>query len=254
VTKNARSRRGPTVEKALARVEAAFAAPAPAPGQEANDRADLDPAVLRAVEAMLFAAPAPLSAEDLAARLPAGADAAAAIAALERFYQGRGVTLTAVAGKWRFQTAPDLAHHFAHEVTEPKKLPRAALETLAVIAYHQPVTRAEIEEIRGVSLARGALDLLIEIGWVRPRGRRRTPGRPLTFATTDAFLAHFGLPALDALPGKDDLQALGALPARMGSEIAVPRPGDVSLHPEDPLDSNDESLDFFVDHLDKSES
>jgi segregation and condensation protein B len=245
-----RSRRGPSVEAALARVEAAFA---PAPGQEANDRAGPDPALVRALEAMLFAAPEPLSLEELEQRLPAGADVAAALSEVRRAYAGRGIVLVEVAGRHRFQTAPDLAHLFTETVEAPRKLPRAALETLAVIAYHQPVTRAEIEEIRGVSLAKGALDLLLEIGWVRPRGRRRSPGRPLTFATTDAFLGHFGLPALDALPGKDDLQALGALPAHAAGDIAVPRPGDGEAPAEDPLDAGDETLDFFVDHLDKSE-
>src|SRR5262249_25904289 len=133
-----------------------------------------------------------------------------------------------------------------------KKLPKAALETLAVIAYHQPVTRAEIEDIRGVSLSRGSMELLLEINWIRPRGRRRTPGRPLTFGTTDAFLAHFGLPSLDALPGKEDLKALGLLDPRAAAALEVPRPGEGGGD-EDPLDPNDsgeDNAEFFRDHMD----
>ena len=125
------------------------------------------------------------------------------------------------------------------------------METLAVIAYHQPVTRSEIEEIRGVSLSRGSMELLLEIGWIRPRGRRRTPGRPLTFATTEAFLAHFGLASLEALPGKEDLKALGLLDPRAASAIEVPRPGEAPASDEEPLEIGGDSAEFFRDHLDE---
>jgi len=202
------------------------------------------------IEAMLFASAEPLSLERLTARLPAGADVKAALAALAVAFQGRGVELVETAGGWRLQTAPDLEHLFAETRTEPKKLPKPALETLAVIAYHQPVTRAEIEDIRGVALSKGALDLLLEIGWVRPRGRRRTPGRPLTYATTDAFLAHFSLTSLDALPGKDDLKALGAIDARAARELDVPRPSDApAAADEDGLHPGDGEGAFYVDHM-----
>src|SRR5436309_9099492 len=150
----------------------------------------------REVEALLFAAAGPLSDADLAKRLPEGADVAGAIAALQARYQGRGVELVNVAGRWRFQTAADLAWLMTDERDEPRRLSRAAQETLAIIAYHQPVTRAEIEAVRGVQASRGTLDVLLEIAMVRPRGRRRTPGRPVTYGTTDAFLAHFGLASL----------------------------------------------------------
>ena len=147
----------------------------------------------RMVEALLFAAAEPLSVSDLARRLPANIDVAAALAALGALYENRGVRLVEVAGRWRFQTADDLAFLMTQQREEPRRLSRAAQETLAIVAYHQPVTRAEIEAIRGVQASRGTLDLLLEIGFVRPRGRRRTPGRPVTYATTDAFLEHFGL-------------------------------------------------------------
>jgi segregation and condensation protein B len=127
------------------------------------------------------------------------------------------------------------------------------METLAVIAYHQPVTRAEIEEIRGVSLSRGAMELLLEIGWIKPRGRRRTPGRPLTFGTSDAFLAHFGLASLDALPGKDDLKGLGLLDPRAANALDVPRPSEELASDEEPLSDGDDAASFFVDHMDEGE-
>lgn len=200
---------------------------------------------VRAIEAMLYAAAEPLSEADLAERLPLGADVGGALATLMETYAGRGVELARVAGRWRFQTAADLSHLFEATRAAPKRLPRAALETLAVIAYHQPVTRAEIEEVRGVSLSRGSLDLLLEVGWVRPRGRRRTPGRPVTYGTTDAFLSHFGLSSLDALPGKDDLKAAGVLDARLPAGFETPRPSAELSADEDPL----ENEAFFVDHM-----
>ena len=176
---------------------------------------------LRLIEALLFAAPEPLGDDELARRL--GADDAAEVAALlgelAEHYAGRGVNLVRLAGGWTFRTAPDLAAALRSERLVSRKLSRAAVETLAIIAYHQPVTRAEIEAIRGVALARGTLDRLLEAGWVRPAGRRDTPGRALNWATTPAFLAHFGLDSLRELPGVDELRAAGLLdigPAVLG--------------------------------------
>jgi segregation and condensation protein B len=166
---------------------------------------------LRLVEALLFAAPEQLSEEELALRLGDEADVAALLRELGESYAERGVNIVRLAGGWTFRTAPDLAPNLRSERTVSRKLSRAAVETLAIIAYHQPVTRAEIEAIRGVALARGTLDRLLEAGWVRPKGRRDSPGRPLTWATTPAFLAHFGLDSLNELPGIDELRAAGLL-------------------------------------------
>jgi len=176
------------------------------------------------IEALLFAAAEPLSVKDLAGRLPAGADVAAGLAALAERYAPRGVNLVEVAGRWRFQTADDLAFLMTLEREEPRRLSRAAQETLAIVAYHQPVTRAEIEAIRGVQASRGTLDVLLEIGFVRPRGRRRTPGRPVTYVTTDAFLEHFGLAGLVDLPGAAEMKAAGLLDLDLPADFAVPDP------------------------------
>jgi segregation and condensation protein B len=166
---------------------------------------------LRLLEALLFAAPEPLVEEDLARRLGDSADLAALLRELAESYVERGVNLVRLAGGWTFRTAPDLASELRSERNVARKLSRAAVETLAIVAYHQPVTRAEIEAIRGVALARGTLDRLMEAGWVRPLGRRDSPGRPLNWATTPVFLAHFGLDTLDELPGIDELRAAGLL-------------------------------------------
>ena len=174
---------------------------------------------LRLIEALLFASPEPLSEEELARRLGEDIDLVGLLRELSGTYAERGVNLVRLAGGWTFRTAPDLASNLRSERTVPRKLSRAAVETLAIIAYHQPVTRAEIEAIRGVALARGTLDRLLEAGWVRPRGRRESPGRPLTWATTPAFLAHFGLDGLNELPGIEELRAAGLLeigPAVLG--------------------------------------
>lgn len=179
----------------------------------------VDPQHLRMVEALLFAADEPLDEASLAARLPEGVDVPAMLDALRRAYGGRGVHLARVAGKWALRTAPDLKFLLREETRETRRLSRAAVETLAVIAYHQPVTRAEIEEVRGVGASRGTLDLLLEIGWIRPKGRRRTPGRPVTYGTTDEFLAHFGFDAIDELPGLDELRASGLLQPRPPSAM-----------------------------------
>jgi segregation and condensation protein B len=167
--------------------------------------------VLRAVEAVLFAAEEPLGEAEIALHLGAGADVAAALVALQGHYAGRGVELVERGGRWHFQTAADLAYILRREREESRRLSRAAVETLAIIAYHEPVSRAEIEAIRGVQISKGTLDVLMEAGWVRPAGRREAPGRPLTYATTPAFLAHFGLESRRDLPGIDDLKAAGLL-------------------------------------------
>ena len=166
---------------------------------------------LRAVEAALFAADEPMSAADIGAHVGEEVDVAAALAALQGDYAGRGVNLVERGGRWHFQTAGDLAHILRRERDEPRRLSRAGVETLAIIAYHEPVSRAEIEAIRGVQISKGTLDVLMEAGWVRPAGRREAPGRPLTYATTPAFLAHFGLETRRDLPGIDDLKAAGLL-------------------------------------------
>lgn len=192
---------------------------------------------VRAVEAMLFASREPIGADELTARLDPGVDVGRILADLRTLYASRGVNLVEVAGKWMFRTAPDLAYLLRQEAVEPKKLSRAALETLAIIAYHQPVTRAEIEEIRGVTANKGTLDVLLETGWIRMRGRRRTPGRPLTYGTTEAFLVHFGLDAISDLPGVEDLKGAGFLEGAIpsGFTIPVPRDDDALMADEDPL-------------------
>ncbi|MFS0738486.1 SMC-Scp complex subunit ScpB [Sphingomonas sp. 1P06PA] len=167
--------------------------------------------VVRAVEAALFAAETPMSADEIATVVGEGVAVAAALDRLAQDYAGRGVNLVERGGRWHFQTAPDLGHLLRREREEARKLSRAGIETLAIIAYHEPVSRAEIEAIRGVQVAKGTLDVLMEAGWVRPAGRRETPGRPLTYATTPAFLSHFGLASRRDLPGIDDLRAAGLL-------------------------------------------
>jgi segregation and condensation protein B len=166
---------------------------------------------IRAVEAALFAAAEPLGPADIAAHVGQGVDVAAALAELQSDYAGRGINLVERGGRWHFQTAGDLAHILRRERDEPRRLSRAAVETLAIIAYHEPVSRAEIEAIRGVQISKGTLDVLMEAGWARPAGRREAPGRPLIYATTPAFLAHFGLESRRDLPGIDDLRAAGLL-------------------------------------------
>ncbi|PKR91124.1 SMC-Scp complex subunit ScpB [Pleomorphomonas diazotrophica] len=194
-------------------------------------------AAIRGAEAILFASAQPVGADELAERLAPGTDVPQVLADLRTIYASRGVNLVEVAGKWMFRTAPDLAHLLTREQVEPKKLSRAALETLAIIAYHQPVTRAEIEEIRGVTTNKGTLDVLMETGWIRMRGRRRTPGRPLTYGTTEAFLVHFGLEAVTDLPGVDDLKAAGFLEGAVppGFRVPVPNASDALMPDEDPL-------------------
>lgn len=197
---------------------------------------------LRIVEALLFAASEPLDEAFLARHLPADADVGALLAEVQGFYAGRGVNLVRVAGKWAFRTASDLAYLLERHAVEEKRLSRAALETLAIVAYHQPVTRAEIEEIRGVETSKGTIDILLETGWVRPRGRRRAPGKPITFGTTAAFLDHFGLESVKDLPGLADLKSAGLLDSTLPPGFQVPSPTDVAaLMPDElPLETTEE--------------
>lgn len=192
----------------------------------------------RIVEALLFASAEPMTIAEIASRCPAGADVGGVLSELKAEFAARGVNLVQVAGRWGFRTAPDLGYLLQASVQEPKRLSRAALETLAIVAYHQPVTRAEIEEIRGVATSKGTLDLLLETGWVRLRGRRRTPGRPVTYGTTPAFLAQFGLDRIDDLPGLDELKGSGFIEGQLSKALSVPVPSDSDeLGPdEDPLE------------------
>ena len=208
----------------------------------------LDP-IERAIEALLFAAAGPLSLTDMARRLPAGADVEAALKALQARYEGRGVALAEVVGRWRLQTAEDLAWLMSEEREEPRRLSRAAQEILAIIAYHQPVTRAEMEQIRGVQTSRGSLDVLLELGLVRMRGRRRTPGRPVTYGTTDAFLEHYGLANLADLPGMAEMKAAGLLDLNMPSDFSIPDPLQPDLD-EEPLEPGD-APEFHQDYLEE---
>jgi segregation and condensation protein B len=195
---------------------------------------------LRMLEALLFATAEPLDEETIAGRLPEGSDVTALLEQLQETYSSRGVNVVKVAGKWAIRTATDLGHLMTKEASEPKRLSRAAIETLAIIAYHQPVTRAEIEAIRGVTISRGTLDVLMETGWVRLRGRRRVPGRPVTYGTTEDFLIHFGLESIDDLPGLDELKGAGFLEGRLPSGFSVPMPTDDPQlrDDEDPLDED----------------
>ncbi len=188
---------------------------------------------VRAVEAVLFAADAPMTVDQLRAHVGEG-DVRGALAALESDYAGRGIGLVRRGERWHFQTAPDMAHLLRRDRDEPRKLSRAAIETLAIIAYHEPVTRAEIEAIRGVQISKGTIDVLMEANWVRPAGRREVPGRPLTYATTADFLAHFGLATRRDLPGLDDLRAAGLLDP---VDLAMGQIGD----------GEDDQLDLAID-------
>lgn len=196
---------------------------------------DLD--IQRTVEALVFASSEPVSEAYLADRLPRGTDVAATMHQLAAFYAGRGVNLLRIEDRWAFRTAADLSFMIRRDETEVKKLSRAALEVLAIIAYHQPVTRAEIEEIRGVQTSKGTLDVLMEAGWVRFRGRRRSPGRPVTLGTTVSFLDHFGLEELRDLPGLEELKGAGLLSGRIPPNFNIPVPslGDDLTEDEDPI-------------------
>ncbi|MEA2993461.1 MAG: segregation and condensation protein [Alphaproteobacteria bacterium] len=211
---------------------------------EVESMSEARPEELRLLEALLFASAEPLDETVLAARLPADTDVGDALNRLQAEYAPRGVNLVRVAGKWSFRTASDLSWLLTKDSVVTRKLSRAAIETLAIVAYHQPVTRVEIEEVRGVVASKGTLDVLLETGWVRPRGRRKTPGRPVTYGTTEAFLSHFGLERLDDLPGLDELKGSGLLDGRLPAGFAVPVPSDdpALRDDEDPLEPGD--LDF----------
>jgi segregation and condensation protein B len=201
---------------------------------ETETPASVNPEHLRMVEALLFAAGEPLDQKALATSLPEGADISALIAELQAIYEKHGVNLCCVSGKYQFRTASDLAFLLRKEQPEQKRLSKAAIETLAIIAYHQPVTRAEIEDIRGVIMSKGTVDTLMEIGWVKIRGRKRTPGRPVTYGTTEAFLIQFGLESVSHLPGTDELKAAGFLEAIPPAGFEVPNPTDALTPDEDP--------------------
>ncbi len=199
---------------------------------------------LRIAEALLFASSEPLAEEAIAAKLGKDVNARAILETLAEDYAQRGVTLKRVAGKWMFRTAEDLGDYLRDEKTERRNLTRAQLETLAIVVYHQPVTRAEIEEIRGVTTSKGTLDILLATGWIRMRGRRKAPGRPVTYGTTEDFLQHFGLDSIKDLPGLDELRGAGLLDTRLPTGFSIPSPNDEDTlqEDEDPLEDLSEPL------------
>ena len=221
------------------------------PQDEADDaRAEAILQASRIAEALIFVSSDPVEEKDIAKRMPDGVSALEALEALRAHYVGRGINLIRVNTRWTFRTAPDLSWLLSREVSEPKKLSRAAIETLSIIAYHQPVTRAEIEDIRGVAISKGTLDVLMETGWVRLRGRRKAPGRPITYGTTDTFLLHFSLETIGDLPGLDELKAAGMFDGRLPEGFGVPQPRDGAelTEDEDPLE--DGAVDLFEEqHL-----
>ena len=240
-----RKARKPAKVASAVEVEAAVAVAKPAsPDSDETELHETRPEELRLLEALLFAAIEPLDTAELAKRMPGGVDIKAALAQLQDDYALRGVNLVRVAGKWTFRTAYDLAWLMTRESKETRKLSRAAVEMLAIVAYHQPVTRAEIEDIRGVVTSKGTLDVLLETGWIRPRGRRKTPGRPLTFGTTDTFLSQFNLETLGDLPGLEELKGTGLLDSRLPGGFSVPNPSDdpALRDDEDPLEIEDLQL------------
>ena len=212
--------------------------------EDLQSEQNVRPEEMRLLEAMLFASKEPLDEKTLSARLPQGVDLRATLDMLKTEYAPRGVNLVKINGKWTFRTAGDLSWLLTKEAVQPRKLSRAAIETLAVVAYHQPVTRAEIEDIRGVTMSKGTLDVLLETGWVRPRGRRKVPGRPITYGTTEDFVSHFGLEQLSDLPGLEELKGSGMLDGRLPPNFSVPIPSDdpALREDEDPLEPGD--LDF----------
>lgn len=227
------------VARLISKIEDEMHTEKPEEGDTNSPMQQSNPEHLRMVEALLFAAGEPLDMKALGQQLPDNADVPALIAELQKIYELRGVNLVCVADKWQFRTASDLAFLLRKEQPEQKRLSRAAIETLAIVAYHQPVTRAEIEDIRGVMLSKGTIDALMEVGWVKIRGRKRTPGRPVTFGTTEAFLTHFGLESVSHLPGVDELKAAGFLEAIPPSGFEVPNPSDGLSTDEDPYDGEE---------------
>ncbi len=211
-----------------------------------------DPRHLRLLEAILFASADPLSERALAHHLPEGAGLQELLKELHEAYQYRGVNLVRAGKSWAFRTAPDLSQQLNMEVDVPRKPSRAAIETLAIIAYHQPVTRAEIEEVRGVGLSRGTLDMLLEAGWIKPKGRRRTPGRPMTWGTTDDFLDHFGLEDVRDLPGMDELKAAGLLDS--GPAISAYQSSGPASQDEGGGDDQDEKAPGLLELIETTEA
>src|SRR3954451_25435143 len=214
------------------------------PDDEPDHAGEVRAEELRLLEAMLFASSEPLDEKSLAERLPQGVDVHAALLRLQEDYATRGVHLVRIGGKWTFRTAGDLSWLLSKETVETRKLSRAAVETLSIIAYHQPVTRAEIEDIRGVQAAAGTLDVLLKTGWIRPRGRRKAPGRPITYGTTEAFLSNFGLEEIGDLPGLEELKGSGLIEGSLPTGFGVPIPSDDTTlrDDEDPLDPGDLDL------------
>jgi segregation and condensation protein B len=204
----------------------------------------------RIAEALLFAATEPMEESEIARRLAEGTDLSAVMLRLREDYAQRGINLVRVGRKWLFRTASDLGWILSRERTDEKRLSRAALETLAIVAYHQPVTRHEIEDIRGVAISKGTLDVLLETGWVRLRGRRRAPGRPITYGTTEQFLLHFGLEQIGDLPGLEELKGAGLFDGRLPQGFGVPQPSDALelREDEDPLEVDAEELDLGERH------
>ena len=214
----------------------------PSSSTDKTEASSRDRAAVRILEARLFATDKPLSAAQLAESLPEDTDVQAILADLKTEYEDRGVNLIRVGGKWMFRTAEDLAYLLERHAVDERRLSRAALETLAIIAYHQPVTRAEIEEVRGVSTSKGTLDMLMEVGWVRPRGRRRAPGKPVTYGTSEEFLVHFGLDGVGDLPGLAEMKGAGLLDAVLPPDFRVPQPRELAalLPDELPLEEEDD--------------
>jgi segregation and condensation protein B len=211
---------------------------------------------LRIVEALLFQTAEPMTEAQLAEHLDASADVPVLLEELREFYAPRGVNLVRVAGKWAMRTAADLSFLLERHAVAERRLSKAALETLAIIAYHQPVTRAEVEDIRGVSTSAGTLDILLETGWVRPRGRRRAPGRPVTYGTTERFLEHFNLESIKDLPGLSELKGAGLLDSTLPAGFTMPEPKDIAaLMPDElPLDAVEEDDNEQQSELDLSAS
>ena len=209
-----------------------------------RERGEVFQRQLRMIEALLFASSEPVETSLLSTHLAEGSDLIELLSVLKEHYAGRGVNLVQRGDKWAFRTAEDLQFLLRRDDQETRPLSRAALETLSIIAYHQPATRAEIEDVRGVATGKGTLDLLMEAGWVRMRGRRRTPGRPVTYGTTDAFLDHFGLQSLNDLPGLDELKGSGLLSGQLPPNLQIPLPFEGALRDdEDPLDRDDDGAD-----------
>jgi segregation and condensation protein B len=234
----------PSAAKKLVIVQNNEAPKTGAPKAAASEAPTARPEEMRLIEALLFAAGQPLDEAQLSRRMPNDVNVKEVLAALKAEYATRGVNLVKVGKKWMFRTADDLSWLLTKETVETRKLSRAAVETLAIVAYHQPVTRAEIEEIRGIATAAGTLDVLLRTGWIRPRGRRKAPGRPITYGTTDDFLTHFGLEAVGDLPGLDELKGAGLLEGNLPPGFAVPMPSDETTlrDDEDPLEPGDLDL------------